>query len=120
MPFIVGTMLSSDKRLSESIRKVYGIGKTNSDLMRKNMGFGLDAKGKDLTEAKSFILGKMAEKGLVLGSDLLRTREDKIKRLCLIKSYRGLRHKRGLPVRGQRTHSNGKKRKPFVVRGVKK
>ena len=86
------------------------IGLSQPKILCRKAGFGQDCRGKNVSFSQGKILGNLAENtSLFLGSDLRRFRNDKIRRLCLMSSYRGLRHKKGLPVRGQRTHTNAKK-----------
>ncbi|CAN0405564.1 unnamed protein product [Ascophyllum nodosum] len=114
MPFIIGTPIPEDKILVQSVSQIYGIGLSQSKILCRKAGFGQDCRGKNVSFSQGKILGNLAENtSLFLGSDLRRFRNDKIRRLCLMSSYRGLRHKKGLPVRGQRTHTNAKKRLQF-------
>jgi len=111
MPFIIGTSIPEDKVLVQSVAQIYGIGLYQSKILCKKGGFGSDSRGSDVTFSKGKILEKLAEAtALPLGPDLRRFKNDKIRRLCIISAYRGLRHRKGLPVRGQRTHTNAKKR----------
>jgi len=114
MSFIVGTPLPKDLVLIYSLTHIYGIGLYQSKIICKKAGFGLDSRGKDI----NYIQAKNLEKiiynlSLVLSQDLRRFKKEKIYRLCDIFSYRGLRHRKGLPVRGQRTHTNSKRRSHF-------
>ena len=111
MPYIVGTSIPEDKVLVQSVGHIYGLGLSQSKNLCKKAGFGSDARGAHVNFIKGQILESLAEDiPLPLGADLRRFKNDKIKRLCTISSYRGSRHRKGLPVRGQRTHTNAKKR----------
>nr|YP_009648059.1 ribosomal protein S13 [Macrocystis integrifolia]YP_010445195.1 ribosomal protein S13 [Macrocystis pyrifera]QBZ73710.1 ribosomal protein S13 [Macrocystis integrifolia]UTJ90696.1 ribosomal protein S13 [Macrocystis pyrifera]WBP70233.1 ribosomal protein S13 [Macrocystis pyrifera] len=111
MPFIIGTSIPEDKVLVQSVSHVYGIGITQSKILCKKAGFGSDSRGSHVTFFKGKNLENLAEATpLPLGADLRRFKNDKIRRLCVLSTYRGLRHRKGLPVRGQRTHTNAKKR----------
>ena len=111
MPYIVGTSIPEDKVLVQSVAHIYGVGLSQSKNLCKKAGFGSDSRGKHVTFLKGKVLENLAEAtSLPLGADLRRFRNDKIRRLCVISSYRGSRHRKGLPVRGQRTHTNAKKR----------
>ena len=111
MPFIIGTSIPEDKVLVQSVANIYGIGLAQSKILCKKAGFGSDSRGSHVTFNKGKSLENLAEATpLPLGPDLRRFENDKIRRLCAISTYRGLRHRKGLPVRGQRTHTNAKKR----------
>lgn len=111
MPYIIGTSIPEDKVLVQSVAHIYGLGLSQSKNLCKKAGFGSDSRGSHVTFLKGKILEKLAEATpLPLGADLRRFKNDKIRRLCVISTYRGSRHRKGLPVRGQRTHTNAKKR----------
>lgn len=111
MPYIVGTSIPEDKVLVQSVSNIYGLGLSQSKNLCKKAGFGSDSRGSHVSFAKSKFLENLAEATpLLLGADLRRFQNDNIKRLSAISTYRGLRHRKGLPVRGQRTHTNAKKR----------
>nr|YP_011008228.1 ribosomal protein S13 [Halosiphon tomentosus]WBP70129.1 ribosomal protein S13 [Halosiphon tomentosus] len=114
MPFIIGTSIPEDKVLVQSVSHIYGIGLSQSKILCKKAGFGSDSRGAHVSFSKGQILENLAEATpLSLGPDLRRFQNDKIRRLCVLSTYRGLRHRKGLPVRGQRTHTNAKKRPPL-------
>nr|YP_010156459.1 ribosomal protein S13 [Laminaria rodriguezii]QQY84972.1 ribosomal protein S13 [Laminaria rodriguezii] len=111
MPFIIGTSIPEDKVLVQAVSHIYGIGLSQSKILCKKAGFGSDSRGSHVTFVKGKNLENLAEATpLPLGADLRRFKNDKIRRLCVLSTYRGLRHRKGLPVRGQRTHTNAKKR----------
>ena len=111
MPYIIGTSIPEDKVLVQSVSRIYGLGLSQSKNLCKKAGFGLDSRGSDVNFAKGKTLENLAEGTLLpLGADLRRFQNDKIRRLCVLSTYRGSRHRKGLPVRGQRTHTNSKKR----------
>nr|QWK45070.1 ribosomal protein S13 [Thalassiophyllum clathrus] len=111
MPFIIGTSIPEDKVLVQSVAHIYGIGLSQSKILCKKAGFGSDSRGSHVTFSKGKNLENLAEATpLPLGADLRRFKNDKIRRLCILSTYRGFRHRKGLPVRGQRTHTNAKKR----------
>lgn len=111
MPYIIGTSVPEDKILVQSLTHVYGLGLSQSKNLCKKAGFGSDSRGKHVTYLKGKTLENLAEATpLPLGADLRRFQNDKIRRLCVLSTYRGSRHRKGLPVRGQRTHTNAKKR----------
>nr|YP_009549884.1 ribosomal protein S13 [Cladosiphon okamuranus]AYW52598.1 ribosomal protein S13 [Cladosiphon okamuranus] len=116
MPYIIGTSIPEDKVLVQSLSHVYGLGLTQSVNLCKKAGFGSDSRGSDVSFSKGQILEKLAEGASIpLGADLRRFQNNKIRRLCLLSTYRGSRHRKGLPVRGQRTHTNSKKRPPLKL-----
>ena len=116
MPFIIGTPIPDDKILVQSVSHIYGIGLSESKILCQRAGFGEDSRGVHMTSNKSKLLENLVDDtDLLLGADLRRFQNDKIRRLCAIMTYRGSRHKKGLPVRGQRTHTNAKKRTYFNI-----
>ena len=120
MARIVGVDLPREKRVEIGLTYIYGIGrKTSNDILR-NAGINPDTRVKDLTEAEVALIRAEIDKYLVEG-DLRREIAMNIKRLSEINCYRGIRHRRGLPVRGQNTKNNARTRKgPKKVSGTKK
>ena len=120
MESIVGVDLPREKRVEIGLTYIYGIGrKTSNDILR-NAGINPDTRVKDLTEAEVALIRAEIDKYLVEG-DLRREIAMNIKRLREINCYRGIRHRRGLPVRGQNTKNNARTRKgPKKVSGTKK
>lgn len=120
MARIVGVDLPREKRVEKGLTYIYGIGrKTSNDILR-NAGINPDTRVKDLTEAEVALIRAEIDKYLVEG-DLRREIAMNIKRLREINCYRGIRHRRGLPVRGQNTKNNARTRKgPKKVSGTKK
>ena len=90
---------------------VFGVGRTSSEKILKTAGISEDARIKDLTEGDINKIRSVIESDYEVEGDLRRSVNMNIKRLMDIGSYRGLRHRRGLPVRGQRTHTNARTRK---------
>ncbi|MFP5452586.1 30S ribosomal protein S13 [Parvimonas sp. G1604] len=119
MARIVGVDLPREKRVEIGLTYIYGIGrKTSNDILR-NAGINPDTRVKDLTEAEVALIRAEIDKYLVEG-DLRREIAMNIKRLREINCYRGIRHRRGLPVRGQNTKNNARTRKgPKKVSGTK-
>jgi small subunit ribosomal protein S13 len=121
MPRIAGIDLPREKRVEIGLTYIYGIGRTSSNKILKMSGVNPDTKVKDLTEKEASKLRGIIEKEFRVGGELRREISLNIKRLIDIKSYRGLRHRRSLPVRGQRTHTNARTRKgPRKTVGRKK
>ncbi len=111
MARISGVDLPRDKRIEIGLTYVYGIGRKSANDILKAAGINPDTRVKDLTEAQEAQLRECIDKNYVVEGDLRRTVALDIKRLTEIGSYRGLRHRRGLPVRGQRSKTNARTRK---------
>jgi small subunit ribosomal protein S13 len=109
MIYLLETKLSENKSVLVALTYIYGIGHQTSSLICKKLGFTSNLKVKDLTEEQVIELQKIIELlNLITNNELKQLRVQTLKRLVDIKSYRGLRKLRGLPVRGQRTHTNAK------------
>ena len=120
MARIVGVDLPRERRVEIGLTYIYGIGKKTSNDILRNAGINPDTRVKDLTEAEVALIRAEIDKYLVEG-DLRREIAMNIKRLREINCYRGIRHRRGLPVRGQNTKNNARTRKgPKKVSGTKK
>jgi len=111
MARISGVDLPKDKRIEIGLTYVYGIGRTSAVNILKETGINPDKRVKDLTEEEEALLRDCIDKNYVVEGDLRRTVALNIKRLTEIGSYRGMRHRRGLPVRGQRSKTNARTRK---------
>ena len=112
MARIAGVDLPREKRVEIGLTYIYGIGLSTSQKLLKEAGINPDTRVKDLTEDQEQAIRKAIEKlDLTLEGDLRREVALNIKRLTEIGCYRGLRHRRGLPVRGQRTKTNARTRK---------
>ncbi len=112
MARIEGVDLPRDKRVEIALTYIYGIGPTTAKRILKSAGLNPDTRVKDLTEAdERKIRDEIDSLGLKVEGDLRRDLAANLKRLADIGSYRGLRHRRGLPVRGQRTKTNARTRK---------
>ena len=111
MPRVVGVDIPSDKKIEFSLQYIYGIGpKLAKDLCRK-ASIDPNIRAKDLTEAQLSTLASVIDSDYVVEGQLRRQVQQNIVRLRDITCYRGLRHRRGLPVRGQRTRTNARTRK---------
>ncbi|MFO7886721.1 MAG: 30S ribosomal protein S13 [Eubacteriales bacterium] len=120
MARIAGVDLPRDKRVEIGLTYIYGIGKSTSQKVLDNSGIKYDTRIKDLTEEEVSKLRVEIDK-LEVEGDLRRQITMNIKRLKEINCYRGIRHKRGLPVRGQNTKNNSRTRKgPKRIAGKKK
>ncbi|HHW10573.1 MAG TPA: 30S ribosomal protein S13 [Firmicutes bacterium] len=122
MARIAGVDIPRDKRLEVALTYIYGIGLSRSQEILKKTGINPDTRVRDLTEDEVARLREVVEHEYVVEGDLRRQVQMSIKRLIDIGTYRGLRHRRGLPVRGQRTHTNARTRKggPSRPVGVKR
>ena len=110
MARIAGVNLPLNKRVEVGLTYVYGVGRSTANEVLKKVGVASDTYVKDLTEEETVKLRDAVEE-LEVEGDLRRERSQNIKRLSEIGSYRGLRHRRGLPTRGQRTKTNARSRK---------
>jgi len=109
MVYLLETKLSERKSIFFSLIKIYGIGKANAFNLSKKLGFSPNLKVKDLSVSQIAHLIKLIEtSNLVVNVELQKLQTFTLKKLISIKSYRGLRRLKGLPVRGQRTHTNAK------------
>jgi small subunit ribosomal protein S13 len=110
MARIAGINVPTDKRVEIGLTYIFGIGRSTAQDILKKVGVDPDTKVKDLTEDEVIKLRDEVENHEVEG-DLRRERSQNVKRLQEIGSYRGMRHRRGLPTRGQRTKTNARGRK---------
>jgi len=118
---IAGVDLPRDKRVEIGLTYIYGIGRPRSSEILEVTKISKDTRVRDLTEDEVLKLREYINKNYEIEGDLRREVSQNIKRLMEIGSYRGLRHRRGLPVRGQRTHTNARTRKgPRRIMGAKK
>ena len=111
MPRIAGVDVPKDKKIGVSLTYIYGIGKSLAERILKEAGINPETRAKDLSDSEVSKLTSLAQKNYRVEGELRREVAADIKRLMEIGVYRGLRHKRGLPVRGQRTHTNARTKK---------
>ena len=111
MARIAGVDLPREKRVEVGLTYIYGIGLTTSQKMLAEVGINPDTRVKDLTDEQEAQLREAIEHHYLIEGDLRRETAMNIKRLSEIGCYRGLRHRRGLPVHGQRTKTNARTRK---------
>jgi small subunit ribosomal protein S13 len=111
MARISGVNIPLNKRVEVGLTYIYGIGRTMSNKLLADVGVEPDRKVRDLTEEEVVKLRELIDNSLTVEGDLRRERSQNIKRLQEIGCYRGLRHRRGLPVRGQNTKTNARTRK---------
>jgi small subunit ribosomal protein S13 len=111
MARISGVNIPLNKRVEVGLTYIYGIGRSTSNKLLAQVGVEPDRKVRDLTEDEVIKLRELIDGGLAVEGDLRRERSQNVKRLQEIGCYRGLRHRRGLPVRGQNTKTNARTRK---------
>jgi small subunit ribosomal protein S13 len=111
MPRIIGIDIPKDKRIVIALTYIYGIGNTRSKQILEQTGIDVDKRAKDLDDQEVTAITQIIQDTYQVEGDLRRLHTGNIKRLMSIGSYRGLRHKRSLPVRGQRTKTNARSRK---------
>ena len=111
MPRIIGVDIPGNKRIEYSLRYLYGIGPTKALEIIEKVGIDRDLMAKDLTQDQIAAITKMLQDDLLVEGDLRRAVAADIRRLQQINCYRGIRHRRNLPCRGQRTKTNARTRK---------
>jgi len=120
MARVVGVDLPRNKRVEAGLTQIYGIGPTRARKILEATGINPDMRVRDLTDEEVSKLTTVITSDFKVEGDLRREVTGNIKRLMDINCYRGLRHKRGLPVRGQRTHTNARTRKGPRGAAIKK
>src|SRR5215831_3920879 len=111
MARIAGVDLPPNKRVEIALTYIYGIGRSQSGKILVSAGINFDTKVRDLNDDEINKIRKLIEEQYEVEGDLRKEISFNIKRLMEVGSYRGLRHRRGLPTRGQRTHTNARTRK---------
>lgn len=111
MARISGVDLPKDKRMEIALTKIYGIGRVSAVKILNEAGIPVEIKAKDLTDAQVSAIRKAIDKSFKVEGDLRKEVSLNIKRLMDINAYRGLRHRKNLPARGQRTRTNARTRK---------
>ena len=111
MARISGVNIPLNKRVEIGLTYIYGIGRSTSNKLLAELGIEPDRKVRDLTEEEVIKLRELIDKDMTVEGDLRRERSQNVKRLQEIGSYRGLCHRRGLPVHGQNTKTNARTRK---------
>jgi small subunit ribosomal protein S13 len=111
MARIAGVNLPNQKRLEIGLTYIYGLGQPTARKIAAELGLSSDTKIRDLTEDEVTKLRTYIDENVEVEGDLRRERSQAIKRLSEIGAYRGIRHRRGLPVNGQRTRTNARSRK---------
>ncbi|MBU9889961.1 MAG: 30S ribosomal protein S13 [Candidatus Omnitrophica bacterium] len=111
MPRIIGVDIPREKRIDVALTYLFGVGKTLSIKILNEANVDLAKRAKDLTEAEVSTITGIIQRTVKVEGDLRREIQQNIKRLMDIRSYRGQRHLKSLPCRGQRTHTNARTRK---------
>lgn len=111
MARIAGVNIPTNKRVIIALTYIYGIGPAKSHSICERVGIAAERRVQDLTDAEVLQIRETIDAEHMVEGDLRRERSQNIKRLMDMGNYRGLRHRRGLPVRGQRTHTNARTRK---------
>ena len=111
MARIAGINIPLNKRVEVGLTYIYGVGRSTSNQLLAQLGISPDTYVRDLTEDEVAKLRDSIDNDLTVEGDLRRERSQNVKRLMEIGSYRGMRHRRGLPVRGQNTKTNARTRK---------
>ncbi len=111
MARIAGVDLPKNKRMEIALTYIYGIGRSKAREILQEAGVDLDRKTDDLADSEVTAIRNIIDKEHKVEGDLRREISMSIKRLMDVGTYRGLRHRKGLPVRGQRTHTNSRTRK---------
>lgn len=112
MPRLLGVDIPNNKKIEYALQYVYGIGPTRAKILCQETGIDPDVRAHELNEeALNKVVNLIIEKGFVVEGDLRREVTANIKRLQAVRAYRGMRHARGLPCRGQRTQTNARTRK---------
>ena len=111
MARISGVDLPREKRLEIGLTYIFGLGKTRSNIICEQTGVSPDTRVSDLTDDEVVKIRNFIESNFEVEGDLRREVQQNIKRKVEISSYQGIRHRKGLPVRGQRTHTNARTRK---------
>lgn len=122
MPRVIGTDIPDNKRLIISLTYIYGIGPFRAQEIIEKLKLNPDMRARELTEDDIAKINTLLQNEYIVEGDLRRQVQNNIKRLISINCYRGMRHRTGLPVRGQRTQSNARTRKgkKKTVAGKKK
>ncbi len=111
MPRILGVDIPKDKKIKIALRYIYGVGPKMAGEILNNNGIDPERKARDLKDEETSKLAKYIQSNYAVEGELRRQVSQNIRRLVEIKTYRGIRHRKGLPVRGQRTRCNARTKK---------
>lgn len=120
MVYLLGLNLKGDEAISVGLQKVYGIGKSRSKVLCKSVGVDIWEKLDNVSEAKLREIARIVRLKYMIGVELRREVFQKVRGEMDSRSYRGLRHRYGLPVRGQRTRSNGRTAKVLLRKNLER
>ncbi|MHB0914639.1 MAG: 30S ribosomal protein S13 [Thermoleophilia bacterium] len=121
MARIAGVNIPREKRVEIGLTYIFGVGRSTAGKILDELGINRDTYVRDLTDDEVTMLREFLDRNMVVEGDLRRERSQNIKRLMEVGCYRGIRHRRGLPVRGQRTKTNARGRKgPKRTVGVRR
>ena len=120
MARIAGVNIPTNKRVEVALTYIHGIGRTTARKITEQLGITPERRVQDLTDQEVLHIREAIDKDLTVEGDLRRETAMNIKRLMDLACYRGLRHRKGLPVRGQRTHTNARTRKGPRRTAIKK
>lgn len=115
MAHLLGVYLPPKAGLEQALTRVYGLGRRRSQALILALGFPSGFRVRDLTKRQRSRLVQLLKGNLFLGSDLRKAKSDSIQRLVEIGSYKGIRHRWGLPLRGQRTSTNGRSQRALAA-----
>ncbi|MEE9198601.1 MAG: 30S ribosomal protein S13 [Dehalococcoidia bacterium] len=108
MPRVAGVDIPADKRIDIALLAIYGVGRTSALKVAQQAQISPETKVRDLTDEELNRVREIVDKGYLVEGDLRRQLQQNIRRLIEVGTYRGTRHRRGLPVRGQRTRTNAR------------
>ena len=111
MANILGAQLPREKRVIVGLTRIYGVGRTTADSICKQLAISDNIRISNLSKRQIARITNLIKQELIVGSDLRKQKSDAVKRLMEMGSYKGVRHRMGLPLRGQRTSTNGKTQK---------
>lgn len=114
MTYISGKKLPAEKKIYIALTKIYGIGITRAQALCSFLNIDKNLKVQNLTKSQILQLDLLIKKSFSVKEDLIKSKASSIEKLIAIKSYRGIRHEKGLPLRGQRTSTNGKTQKKLA------
>jgi len=121
MPRIVGVDIPPQKRMEAAMQYIYGVGHTLARRILAQADVSLDKRAHEVSDDEIKRITQVLQQGFLIEGDLRRDTQQNIKRLIAINCYRGMRHRKGLPVHGQRTRTNARTRKgPKKLPGAKK